>query len=63
MMYAGPGGNRGEFMAWDLSPGKRKSGAFPSASRSGPVRWLPAGDVAFYGTMDGWVKAVNAQDR
>lgn len=59
-MYAGPGGNRGAFTAWD-----------PQARR---IAWqvkedLPvwsgalatAGDLVFYGTMDGWFKAVDAR--
>jgi alcohol dehydrogenase (cytochrome c) len=58
-MYAGPGGYRGLFTAWD--PVNRH------------VRWaitehfpvwsgtlVTAGDVAFYGTMDGWFKAIDA---
>ena len=59
-MYAGPGGYRGEFMAWD--PVKKKKiwaikEKFPVYS--GTV--VTAGDVAFYGTMDRWLKAVNAK--
>ena len=59
-MYAGPGGHRGLVTAWD--PVARKP------------RWvikedLPvwsgalatAGDLMFYGTMDGWFKAVDAR--
>ncbi len=59
-MYPGPGGNRGEFMAWD--PVARKK--VWSIKESFPV-WsgvvATASDVAFYGTMDGWFKAVNAK--
>ena len=59
-MYAGPGGNRGEFIAWD--PVARKKAW--SITESFPV-WsgvvVTAGGVAFYGTMDGWFKAVNAR--
>jgi PQQ-dependent dehydrogenase (methanol/ethanol family) len=59
-MYAGPGGHRGEFSAWD--PVARKEAwtireSFPVWS--GTV--VTAGDVAFYGTMDGWFKAVHAR--
>jgi PQQ-dependent dehydrogenase (methanol/ethanol family) len=58
-MYAGPGGYRGEFMAWD--PVKRKK--VWSIKENLPV-WsgtlVTAGDVAFYGTMDRWFKAVDA---
>jgi alcohol dehydrogenase (cytochrome c) len=59
-MYAGPGGNRGELIAWD--PVARKK--VWSIKESFPV-WsgvaVTASDVAFYGTMDGWFKAVNAK--
>ena len=60
-MYAGPGGNRGWFTAWD--PLKRR--AIWRIREDLPV-WSPAlataGGVVFYGTMDGWFKAVNAAD-
>ncbi|HEY7633920.1 MAG TPA: methanol/ethanol family PQQ-dependent dehydrogenase [Gemmatimonadales bacterium] len=60
IMYAGPGGHRGEFFAWDPVAGKKMWGIHERF----PV-WTGAlvtgGDVAFYGTMDGWVKAVNAR--
>jgi alcohol dehydrogenase (cytochrome c) len=59
-MYAGPGGHRGVFSAWD--PAKQRSvweikERFPVWS--GTV--VTAGDVAFYGTMDRWFKAVDAR--
>jgi PQQ-dependent dehydrogenase (methanol/ethanol family) len=59
-MYAGPGGNRGVFSAWDPVAGREVWNIkedFPVWS--GAV--VTAGDVVFYGTMDGWFKAVNAQ--
>jgi len=60
-MKAGPGGYRGEFSAWD--PIARKKvwtirENFPVWS--GAV--VTAGDVAFYGTMDGWFKVVDARN-
>ncbi|MEA2235427.1 MAG: lanthanide-dependent methanol dehydrogenase [Thermoanaerobaculia bacterium] len=58
-MYAGPGGNRGVFDAWDPLTGK----AVWSIKENFPV-WsgtvVTAGNVVFYGTMDGWFKAVDA---
>ncbi|WP_198159860.1 MULTISPECIES: methanol/ethanol family PQQ-dependent dehydrogenase [Sphingomonas] len=58
-MYAGPGGNRGVFTAWD--PGARK--AVWEIKEDLPL-WsgalVTAGDVVFYGTMDGWFKALDA---
>jgi lanthanide-dependent methanol dehydrogenase len=60
-MYAGPGGYRGEFMAWD--PLLRKK--IWAIKEQFPV-WsgalVTAGDVAFYGTLDRWFKAVDARD-
>jgi PQQ-dependent dehydrogenase (methanol/ethanol family) len=59
-MYPGPGGHRGEFTAWD--PVKAK--AVWTLKENFPV-WsgalVTAGDLAFYGTMDGWFKAVDAR--
>jgi PQQ-dependent dehydrogenase (methanol/ethanol family) len=60
-IYPGPGGHRGEFSAWD--PVKAKAvwtvkEIFPAWS--GAV--VTAGDVVFYGTMDGWFKALDARD-
>ena len=57
-MYAGPGGHRGEYMAWDVKKGKKVWAIkedFPVWS--GTV--VTAGGVAFYGTMDRWFKAVD----
>jgi lanthanide-dependent methanol dehydrogenase len=59
-MYAGPGGHRGEFSAWDPIGGREVwsiKEKFPAWS--GTV--VTAGDVVFYGTMDGWFKAVHAR--
>jgi PQQ-dependent dehydrogenase (methanol/ethanol family) len=60
-MYAGPGGNRGVFSAWDPVGGREVW----KIDEDLPV-WsgalATAGDVVFYGTMDGWFKAVNARD-
>ncbi|HKN66118.1 MAG TPA: PQQ-dependent dehydrogenase, methanol/ethanol family [Gemmatimonadaceae bacterium] len=58
--HAGPGGNRGAFVAWDATTG--------SAVWSIPEKLLvysgalvTAGDVVFYGTVDGWFKAIDAR--
>jgi len=58
--YAGPGGMRGEFMAWDPATGTKKWGIKEKWSAWGGAL-STAGDVVFYGTMDGWFKAVDAQ--
>jgi len=59
-MHPGPGGNRGVFQAWNPVTGKQVW----SIKEDLPV-WsgalATAGDVVFYGTMDGWLKAVNAR--
>jgi PQQ-dependent dehydrogenase (methanol/ethanol family) len=58
--YAGPGGHLGAFMAWDASTGKKVwelKEHFPNWSGA----LVTAGDVAFYGTLDGWFKAVDAK--
>jgi PQQ-dependent dehydrogenase (methanol/ethanol family) len=60
-MYGGPpGDHRGEFTAWDPVAGHavwKINERFPIWS--GAV--VTAGDVVFYGTMDGYFKAVNAR--
>ena len=59
-MYPGPGGNRGEFTAWDPVQEKKAW----SVKENFPV-WsgalATAGDIVFYGTMDRWFKAVDAR--
>ena len=57
----GPGGYRGEFMAWDASVGKKIWGIRePFPVWGGAL--ATAGNVIFYGTLDGWFKAVDAHD-
>jgi PQQ-dependent dehydrogenase (methanol/ethanol family) len=59
-MHPGPGGHRGEFAAWDPVAGKKAW----SVKENFPV-WsgalATAGDLVFYGTMEGWFKAVDAK--
>ncbi|MDB5396768.1 MAG: PQQ-dependent dehydrogenase, methanol/ethanol family, partial [Rhodospirillales bacterium] len=60
VMKAGPGGNRGEMTAWD--PVQRKPAWQIKEDLplwSGAL--VTAGDLVFYGTMDGWFKAVDAK--
>jgi PQQ-dependent dehydrogenase (methanol/ethanol family) len=56
----GPGGHRGVFQAWDVRQGK----TVWSSTENFPV-WsgtvVTAGDVVFYGTMEGWFKALHAR--
>ena len=59
-MYPGPGGHRGEFTAWDpvaQKPVWKLNEIFPVWGGA----LVTAGDVVFYGTMDGWFKALDAR--
>ena len=59
-MSPGPGGNRGFFTAWDpvaRKPVWRINENFPVWSGA----LATAGNVVFYGTMEGWFKAVDAR--
>jgi lanthanide-dependent methanol dehydrogenase len=59
-MKPGPGGNRGVFGAWD--PLARKyAWSIPERFPVWSGALATAGDVVFYGTMDGWFKAVDAK--
>jgi lanthanide-dependent methanol dehydrogenase len=56
----GPGGYRGEFMAWDATTGRKVWGIkepYPVWGGALATR----GGVVFYGTLDGWFKAVDAR--
>lgn len=55
----GPGGYKGEFMAWDASTGKKIWGIKESFPVWGGAL-VTAGNVVFYGTLDGWFKAADA---
>ena len=59
-MYPGPGGYQGEFVAWDVAKAQKvwsiKESKLPVYS--GVL--ATGGDVVFYGTMDGWFRAVEA---
>ena len=57
---AGPGGYRGEFMAWDATTGRKVWGIKePYPVWGGAL--VTKGDVVFYGTLDGWFKAADAR--
>ena len=60
-MYPAPGGtNLGNFIAWDASTGKIKwSDPEPFSVWSGAL--ATAGDVVFYGTLEGYLKAVDPE--
>lgn len=57
----GPGGHLGEFTAWDPIDARaawKIREKFPVWSGA----MVTAGDVVFYGTMDGWFKALDARN-
>lgn len=59
-MKPGPGGNRGELTAWDpvnRRPVWQVKESFPIWSGT----MVTAGGLVFYGSMDGWFKAVDAR--
>ena len=59
-MYPGPGGNRGFLTAWDPIKGQKAWAIredFPVWSGT----LVTAGNLVFYGTMDGWFKAIDAK--
>ncbi|MDQ6779876.1 MAG: PQQ-dependent dehydrogenase, methanol/ethanol family [Candidatus Eremiobacteraeota bacterium] len=58
--HAGPGGNWGEFMAWDAVAGK-KAWSIKEQFMIMSGTLATAGDVVFYGTVDGWFRAVDAR--
>ncbi|MGH9455098.1 MAG: PQQ-binding-like beta-propeller repeat protein, partial [Terriglobia bacterium] len=58
--YPAPGGGLGEFIAWNPVTGKRVWAIKETyMTMSGVV--ATAGDVVFYGTADGWFRAVDAR--
>jgi glucose dehydrogenase len=59
-MHAGPGGHRGVLTAWDVAAGR----SVWEIKENFPV-WsgalATAGGLVFYGTMEGWFKALDAR--
>jgi lanthanide-dependent methanol dehydrogenase len=60
-MYPGPGGYRGALIAWDPIKGRIVWSDHEKFTVWSGVLTTASG-VAFYGTMDGWFKAVNIKD-
>jgi lanthanide-dependent methanol dehydrogenase len=61
LMKPGPGnGELGELIAWDATTGKKVWGVKEKQPAWSGVL-ATATDVVFYGTMDGWFKALNAK--
>ena len=61
-MYPGPGGYHGELMAWDPVAAKEVWGIRDEKLPIYSGVLATAGDLVFYGTMDGWFRAVDAHD-
>jgi PQQ-dependent dehydrogenase (methanol/ethanol family) len=59
-MYAGPNGNRGAVTAWD-PVGAKSVWSVPEMFPAWSGTVVTAGDLVFYGTMDGWFKALHAR--
>jgi lanthanide-dependent methanol dehydrogenase len=57
--HAGPGGNRGEMTGWDPVR-RRKAWSIPESFPLWSGAAATAGGVVFYGTLEGWFKAVDA---
>ena len=60
-MRPGSGGNRGLFTAWDPA-NSRKAWSIKEDLPVWSGALATAGDLVFYGTMDGWFNAVDARD-
>jgi PQQ-dependent dehydrogenase (methanol/ethanol family) len=60
-MFPGPGGYRGELVAWDPIKSRKVCGVKEDLPLWSGVL-ATAGDVVFYGTMDGWFKAIDARN-
>lgn len=59
-MFPGPGGYRGELVAWDPAKSAKVCGLKDDLPLWSGVL-ATAGDVVFFGTMDGWFKAMDAR--
>jgi alcohol dehydrogenase (cytochrome c) len=59
-MFPGPGGHRGRFIAWDAKTGKQAWEIKENLAAYGGAM-TTAGGLVFYGTMEGWLKAVDAK--
>ncbi|MFW6192272.1 MAG: methanol/ethanol family PQQ-dependent dehydrogenase, partial [Gemmatimonadota bacterium] len=59
-MYPGPGGHRGRLVAWDATKGEVAWEIQEQVGTYGGTL-ATAGGVVFYTTLDGWVKAADAE--
>ncbi len=59
-MYPGPGGYQGELIAWDVANKKQIWGIKDPELPVYAGVLATGGDLVFYGTMEGWFRAVDA---
>lgn len=59
-MYPGPGGYQGELIAWDVANARQVWGVKEAQLPVYSGVLATGGDVVFYGTMDGWFRALDA---
>ena len=59
-MYPGPGGYQGELVAWDVQHAKKVWGIKDPLLPVYSGVLATGGNLVFYGTMDGWFRAVDA---
>jgi lanthanide-dependent methanol dehydrogenase len=60
-MYPGPGGYQGELVAWDVANARKAWSVKETVLPVYSGVLATGGDVVFYGTMDGWFKALDAR--
>jgi PQQ-dependent dehydrogenase (methanol/ethanol family) len=60
-MFPGPGGYQGELVAWDVVNAKKAWGVKEPVLPVYSGVLATGGDVVFYGTMDGWFRALDAR--
>jgi len=60
-MYPGPGGYQGELVAWDVAKRKEVWGIKDPVLPVYAGVLATGGDLVFYGTMEGWFRAVDAR--
>ncbi len=60
-MYPGPGGYQGELIAWDVAKRKEVWGIKDPVLPVYAGVLATGGDLVFYGTMEGWFRAVDAR--
>jgi glucose dehydrogenase len=60
LMFPGPGGYRGEVIGWDMATQRRVWAVREPFPVNGGML-VTSGDLLFYGTMDGWFKALDAR--